>query len=316
MNEAFFRRVAVILTGVLVVPLTVMAASQQEIAAAVKRLGADDFKTREQASRFLWETNARQAVEQASRSDDPEIAFRARQVLAKLESGIRPDTPPAIRALIEEFDQATPARKQAIITELYHQGTAGRQFLLLIARKTNSLENRAVLFYSLLEEQLPALFDDPQQNEAREREIDDVLFWMEVFPEDMTLALETISGLDRAGRKQQADRVFERSYALQEQLCRSGTQKAQWHNNAAWLCAVTKRRLDDGLRHAQRAIALAPGEPAYLDTLAEIRFQLGHRAEAIQLLEECIQIDPDLQYYRDQLARIKNGDRNSRPPEP
>ena len=58
-----------------------------------------------------------------------------------------------------------------------------------------------------------------------------------------------------------------------------------------------------------------------LDTLAEVHFQLGHRAEAVAAIEEAIQRDPDEDYYREQRRRFL-GERDPEdrpeyvPPEP
>ncbi len=309
---SFLASMALLTAGI------VQAATEAEITAAIEQLGADDFQTREQATRFLWEANAEAAVREASRSRDPEVSMRARQVLVMLERGIRPDTPPKVRELIEEYHRASLSGQQQIILELYGAGAAGRQFLLDLARQEPDVETRAMRFLNLLQDQEPflGLLTKDTAAETIDRVVTDILFWVEVFPEDITISLHAIRRLDEIEKRDRSDRIFARSYAQQQARCQAHPKNAMWQNNAAWLCAVARRGLENGLKHARQATKLAPQEAAYLDTLAEIRFQQGDQAEAIRLLERCIELDPQLPYFRDQLARIKKGDRASRPPEP
>jgi membrane associated rhomboid family serine protease len=80
-------------------------------------------------------------------------------------------------------------------------------------------------------------------------------------------------------------------------------------NDAAWMIATDDRsspeELEDALRLAERAVdETAHAEPRLLDTLAEVHFQLGHRAEAVAAIDEAIQRDPDKDYYREQKRRF------------
>jgi Flp pilus assembly protein TadD len=81
---------------------------------------------------------------------------------------------------------------------------------------------------------------------------------------------------------------------------------ATFHNNIGWLCAAARRRLDDGLKHAQKAVELRPKDAGVLDTLAEVFFQRGEKKQAVAAIEKAIQLSPD-RYYKDQLKRFAAG---------
>jgi membrane associated rhomboid family serine protease len=88
-------------------------------------------------------------------------------------------------------------------------------------------------------------------------------------------------------------------------------------NNAAWMIATDERsspeELEDALRLVERAVdETAHAEPEFLDTLAEVHFLLGHRAEAVAAIDEAIQRDPDKDYYREQKRRFL-GETGERP---
>ena len=64
--------------------------------------------------------------------------------------------------------------------------------------------------------------------------------------------------------------------------------------------------LDAALQLAERAVVDngVAQRPRILDTLAEVHFQLGHRAEAVATIDEAISRDPGRDYYREQRRRF------------
>ena len=62
------------------------------IAEAVERLGSDTYQVREHASDFLWREgeSARDALTEATRSNDREVVFRAKELLERLDAGCGP----------------------------------------------------------------------------------------------------------------------------------------------------------------------------------------------------------------------------------
>ena len=80
---------------------------------------------------------------------------------------------------------------------------------------------------------------------------------------------------------------------------------ALYHNDLAWLAANLDRDLDKALAHAQRAVELEPQSAGILDTLAEVHFRRGNRAEAVRLAKRCLEMEPDGEHYKKQLARFE-----------
>ena len=86
-------------------------------------------------------------------------------------------------------------------------------------------------------------------------------------------------------------------------------------NDAAWTIAVdhgsSPALLEVALHLAERAAdETHHAAPYILDTLAEVHFQLGHRDEAVAVIEEAILRDPGEDYYREQRRRFL-GERDS-----
>src|SRR5258705_13971394 len=81
------------------------APTKGQIARAIEQLGAPSFETRQAASDLLWKAgnSAAGALREAVKSTDPEVRTRAAALLAKLQLGLRPDTPPEVVALIDQF---------------------------------------------------------------------------------------------------------------------------------------------------------------------------------------------------------------------
>ena len=125
-------------------------------------------------------------------------------------------------------------------------------------------------------------------------------------PTDVSLAEDVVPALEKAGRKPDADELFDKMFATLDQLSREFPHSGGHHNDLSWLAARCHRRLDDALTHAQRAVELAPHNAGYLDTLAEAHFHLGHREKAIELEEKCVAMNPRMKTFQEQLARFRN----------
>jgi tetratricopeptide (TPR) repeat protein len=124
-------------------------------------------------------------------------------------------------------------------------------------------------------------------------------------PGNVEFVLGVVPELEKAGRKAEADALFQRAAALHEDLCREFPRSAGHHNDLAWLAASLDRELDKALAHARRAVELEPDRAAYLDTLAEVHFRRGDRDEAARLMKRCIELDPKNDYFRKQLDRFQ-----------
>src|SRR5262245_9288028 len=100
----------------------------EEIARAIKQLGADDFAVRQKASQLLWHAGraAEPALEAAVKSDDAEIALRAKVLLDKFRWGIYADTPADVVDLITAYRTADDdAAREKALKELLARGRPG-----------------------------------------------------------------------------------------------------------------------------------------------------------------------------------------------
>lgn len=117
-----------------------------EIARAIAQLGAAEFAAREAATDLLWKAGeaAEGPLREAARNTDPEVRTRAVSLLSKLRLGVRPETPPDVVLLIDQFRYTNDAnqRRQAI-AQLQVKGYWQAIFALI--RSENDSQQRRVL---------------------------------------------------------------------------------------------------------------------------------------------------------------------------
>lgn len=133
-------------------------------------------------------------------------------------------------------------------------------------------------------------------------------------PGNLDLAILLIPDLAKNGRTADADALYARAAGAYAEFCKDYPTSAFAHNSAAWLAAVCRRDLDAALEHAKKANALAPKHAGYRDTLAEVHFQRGDKAKAIELNRECQKMEPKNIYFVKQMKRFEAGDPNASPP--
>ncbi len=177
-----------------------------------------------------------------------------------------------------------------------------RIFYLL---KTNSsfidIEYYARVMHLIHKSQAQGLLKAEKTDEA----IKEIWLAHKARPDEVDLVLDLIEKLKQAEREEAADELFKKTYEVYERVCGSFPNSAHHHNNLAWLSARTQRRLDDALRHAHLAVALRPGYAAYVDTLAETHFQVGNREMAIKFSKQAIELEPDNEFFKEQLERFR-----------
>jgi hypothetical protein len=130
-------------------------------------------------------------------------------------------------------------------------------------------------------------------------------------PGDIEGVIHLYPDLEKTGKKE-AEELFDRVFEHYEKACRAYPKSGQNHNTIAWLAVSCRRRLDKALEHSRKAVALAPRNAAYLDTLAEIHYQRGDKAEALKLMKKCLELEPSYDYYQKQIKRFEA----SGPPSP
>jgi len=83
----------------------------------------------------------------------------------------------------------------------------------------------------------------------------------------------------------------------------------QYYDFSKW-CAERRINLQEAEYYARKAIKFAQGDEfraQVLDTLAEIVYAKGEAAEAISIMEEVIQLNPEEESYFEKLRDYKNG---------
>jgi len=139
---------------------------------------------------------------------------------------------------------------------------------------------------------------------------------MDAEPANIEILLQLVPRLlKHASTKQDAVELFDRQYKFLADNCRAFPDAASEHNTIAWLCARLRWKLDAAQTFAERAVKLAPESAGYLDTLAEVHFQKGNTATAIDMMKKCIELDPDYAYFQRQLKRFEAGDPTTDPEE-
>src|SRR5262249_3464403 len=134
-------------------------------------------------------------------------------------------------------------------------------------------------------------------------------------PGDIELPILMTAQLEKKERKKDGERIYSRVYGTMAKYCEDYPQSSWAHNTLAWLCALCRRDLEAGLKHAQKANDLSADNAGYLDTLAELHFQTGNQNKALELARRCVELEPKRPYFRKQLQRIDKGDPKVEVPE-
>jgi tetratricopeptide (TPR) repeat protein len=128
---------------------------------------------------------------------------------------------------------------------------------------------------------------------------------LSICPGDSEFIETVVPELEKSGRPELADQLFDRTYKIMAESCQLFTYSARARNDLAWMSARCNRRLDEALQFARRAIELSPKTASYIDTLGEVHFRRGEVAEAIECGERCLEIEPGNEGYQKQLDRYR-----------
>jgi len=94
-----------------------------------------------------------------------------------------------------------------------------------------------------------------------------------------------------------------------------GQLSASMLNGYAWRMAELELRMDAALQRATQAVRMTEGSDPetraqILDTRAEILWKLGRTEEAVEIIDKCISLQPDDDYYRKQKRKFANQDQD------
>ena len=126
-------------------------------------------------------------------------------------------------------------------------------------------------------------------------------------PSDSSMLEDIYQLLVDSGNSEGADKLFQTTYLISKSTVNRFPDHGQHNNNHAWLLSRCAKKLDEALIHANKAVSIDPDNGAFLDTLAEVYFQLGNRSKAIEVSKKAVELlDGDKQVKR-QLERFKTG---------
>ncbi|MGL6096339.1 MAG: tetratricopeptide repeat protein, partial [Fimbriiglobus sp.] len=202
--------------------------------------------------------------------------------------------------LLRDFDGAASANRRAVHYLLRTPGVAyveGYAYLT-VPQAVRVHEARGLLAAGKVEGALSAAADA-----------------LAVLPGNRDVPLGLVPELDRLGREKDADALFRKVWASYAAVIADHPDSAWARSTAAWLAAGCRRELDAALAHAEKAVELDPGVPAYREALAEVRFRRGDRPGAVAVMAKLVAADPRNFPYRRQLDRYRTAGFDSPLPE-
>jgi tetratricopeptide (TPR) repeat protein len=111
-------------------------------------------------------------------------------------------------------------------------------------------------------------------------------------PCDGLLADDFFPLVRKAGLIEEHDAWFAKSWELITKEIERTPNSHNTLNTAGWLASRAARRLPEAAELLNRALALNPAQPAYLDTYAEIQFAMGNREAAIEWSRQAVNFEP------------------------
>lgn len=124
----------------------------------------------------------------------------------------------------------------------------------------------------------------------------------ELYPYLEGRRIKTFLQAKKYARAQRLHREFA-SHA--ERLARKNWQDADLMNNLAWQFAQNALGLDAAAKYARRAVKLRPDDANIADTLAEVYFQRGEAARAVEMERALVAAYPDHAGFKTQLAKFE-----------
>jgi tetratricopeptide (TPR) repeat protein len=323
MKRPWFITLSWLLTGYLAVmshgssPATPTA---DDLARAVKDLGADKFADREKAMHLLWSAGADAIplLEKTRDDSDPEVSMRARQLLQNIALGLRPDTPEPVRALVMNYNAADIDSRDELVRQLIDLGPPSHPPLIALARLQPDIDQRMYAFWPLLERTTEKIQAAMTLAEPPGQVLDDAVtlarLCMDVFPEDISPLVDLAVRLAERDDQKRIRTLFDPMLKHFDNHLAKQPDDTEALNNVAWLCAIVRQDLERATHRARQAVNLRPNTAAYMDTLAELEFVQGNHAAAVDWMKRCLKISPDLPYFQAQLKRFETKDTKSHPP--
>ena len=125
------------------------------------------------------------------------------------------------------------------------------------------------------------------------------------FASDGSLADFFFPALRKVGLLKDHDRWFLESWNRMAQIIDAYPHSDNTRNTAAWFAARALRKLDEAEQSLTQALAANPNQSAYLDTMAEIQFAKGNRAQALAWSRQAVNFLPEDPQLRQQQERFR-----------
>lgn len=136
--------------------------ARRDIDEAIAKLSSADPAERDAATRVLWSIGeaAQDALKEAAEGDDVEAARRAAEILRRIRYGIRPDTPPIVADLLEQYRLAARQGDRQLVAPavngLAGAGPAGLRVLTRLWQEESDDPRRKLLAHAVAEKSRPA----------------------------------------------------------------------------------------------------------------------------------------------------------------
>jgi tetratricopeptide (TPR) repeat protein len=119
------------------------------------------------------------------------------------------------------------------------------------------------------------------------------------------IANDVVPMLREMGRADEAKRMFDQAYEALQAVGLERGDHPMPKNNLAWLCARCGERKGEALRLAEEATRAMPDNAAFVDTLAETHYLMGHYDEAVRLEAKVVGARPSDRFLKLQLKRFQ-----------
>ena len=107
------------------------------------------------------------------------------------------------------------------------------------------------------------------------------------------------------GGAELADELFESIREAYKKRLQQFPKSGLYNNNLAWINTTNKKHLEEALTLAEKVVQNEPDNPTYLDTLADVCFNLGQVDRAIEIMEKCLRLNPRSEHYNIQIKRFR-----------
>jgi predicted Zn-dependent protease len=126
--------------------------------------------------------------------------------------------------------------------------------------------------------------------------------WQKDHPQDAAFLLYLADGAIARKDYPLAERNYQTVLKLQP-------NNAVAYNNLAWVTA--KLNKDGAIAYAEKALAISPNQPAFMDTLATLLSDKNESAKALEMQKKVVALQPDAPLFKLNLAKIqiKAGDK-------